>query len=108
MTHADSSIQPSEAEIGAIDTEREAAVESLVTELLERLNRLEAKLEELQERLKQDSYNRPIIVNSGFLVTFTDLFRVTINVSVPQADLELFSTWGNANGRGQSGGLGKE
>ena len=62
MTHVDSSIQPSEAEIKAINAEREAAVESLVTELLERLNRLEAKLEELQERLKQDSYNRSIIV----------------------------------------------
>lgn len=108
MTHADSSIQPSEAEIGAINAEREAAVESLVTELLERLNRLEAKLEELQERLKQDSYNRPIIVNSGFLVTFTDLFRVTINVSVPQADLELFSTWGNAQGTDKSDGSGKK
>ena len=90
MTHADSSIQPSEAEIGAINAEREAAVESLVTELLERLNRLEAKLEELQERLKQDSYNRPIIVNFGFLFTFSVLFNVDINVSVPQADVKLF------------------
>jgi hypothetical protein len=108
MTHSNSSIQPSEAEMGAINAEGDAALGSLVTELLERLNRLESRLDELQEHLKKASYNRPIIVNSGFLVTFTDLFRVTINVSVPQADIELFSTWGSANGKGQSDGSGKK
>jgi hypothetical protein len=90
MSHSNPSMQPSEAEIGAIDAEAEAAVVSSVDQLLERLNSLEAKVDELQGRLDQDSYNRPIIVNFGFLFTFSDLFNVDINVSVPQADVKLF------------------
>ncbi|QQE67518.1 hypothetical protein GFS31_42310 (plasmid) [Leptolyngbya sp. BL0902] len=83
-------MQPSEAEIGSVDTEAEAVVMSSVDQLLDRLNILEAKVEELQGRLNQDSCNRPIIVNFGFLFTFNDLFNVDINISVPQADVKLF------------------
>jgi len=51
------SIQLSEAEIRAIYAEGEAAVVSLVTQLLERLNRLEAEVKELKGRLSKDSRN---------------------------------------------------
>jgi len=51
------SIQLSEAEIRAIYAEGEAAVVSLVTELLERLNRLEAEVKELKGQLSKDSRN---------------------------------------------------
>jgi transposase len=51
------SIQLSEAEIRAIYGEGEAAVVSLVTELLERLSRLEAEVKELKGQLSKDSRN---------------------------------------------------
>ncbi|MGF1570654.1 MAG: hypothetical protein ACFCVD_21700 [Nodosilinea sp.] len=90
MSDSNPSMQPSEAEIGAIDADAEAAVVSSVDQLLDRLNSLEAKIDALQGRLDQDSCNRPIIVNFGILFTFSDLFNVDLNISVPQADIKLF------------------
>jgi transposase len=51
------SIQLSDAEIRAIYAEGEAAVVSLVSQLLDRLNHLEAEVKELQGRLNKDSRN---------------------------------------------------
>jgi transposase len=51
------SIQLSEGEIRAIYAEGEGAVVSLVTELLERLNRLEAEVKDLKGQLSKDSRN---------------------------------------------------
>jgi transposase len=51
------SIQLSDAEIRAIYAEGEDAVVSLVSELLERLNRLEAEVKDLQGQLRKDSCN---------------------------------------------------
>lgn len=90
MSHLNPSMQPSEAEIRAIYTEGEAEVVSLVNQLLKRLNSLESEVKELQGRSNKNSYNSPIIVNFGILVTCGDLFGVDINVSVSQADVKLF------------------
>ncbi|PZV20939.1 MAG: IS66 family transposase, partial [Leptolyngbya sp.] len=57
MSQPKRSIQLSEAEIRAIYGEGEAAVVSLVTELLERLSRLEAEVKELKGQLSKDSRN---------------------------------------------------
>jgi transposase len=51
------SIQLSEAEIRAIYAEGEEAVVSLVSQLLDRLNHLEAEVKELKGRLNKDSRN---------------------------------------------------
>jgi transposase len=50
-------MQLSEAEIRAIYAGGEEAVVSLVSQLLERLNSLEAEVKELKGRLNQDSRN---------------------------------------------------
>ena len=57
MSQPKRSIQMSEAEIRAIYAQGEAAVVSLVTQLLERLNSLETEVKELQGRLSKDSRN---------------------------------------------------
>lgn len=57
MSQPKRSIQLSEGEIRAIYAEGEGAVVSLVTELLERLNRLEAEVKDLKGRLSKDSQN---------------------------------------------------
>ncbi|MBE9111779.1 IS66 family transposase [Nodosilinea sp. LEGE 07298] len=50
-------MQLSDAEIRAIYAEGEEAVVSVVSELLERLNRLESEVKDLQGRLRKDSRN---------------------------------------------------
>lgn len=57
MSQPKRDLQLSEGEIRAIYAEGEEAVVSLVTELLERLNRLEAEVKELKGRLSKDSRN---------------------------------------------------
>jgi transposase len=51
------SLPLSEAEIRATYAQGEVAVVNLVTELLERLNHLEAEVKELKGRLSKDSRN---------------------------------------------------
>lgn len=53
MSQPKHSIQLSEVEIRAIYAEGEAAVVSLVTQLLERLNSLEAEVKELKGRCRK-------------------------------------------------------
>lgn len=55
MSQPKLSIQLSDAEIRAIYAEGEEAVVSVVNELLERLNRLEFEVKDLQGRLRKDS-----------------------------------------------------
>lgn len=57
MSQPKRDLQLSEGEIQVIYAEGEEAVVSLVTELLERLNRLEAEVKELKGRLSKDSRN---------------------------------------------------
>jgi len=51
------SLQLSEAEVRAIYAQGEEAVVSLVIQLLERLNQLEAEVKELKGRLSKDRRN---------------------------------------------------
>ncbi len=57
MSQSKRDLQLSEGEIRAIYAEGAGAVVSLVTELLERLNRLEAEVKDLKGRLSKDSRN---------------------------------------------------
>ncbi|UIE37562.1 IS66 family transposase [Leptodesmis sichuanensis] len=57
MSQSKRFLQLSEAEIRSIYAQGEVAVVSLVTQLLERLNSLEAEVKELQGRLSKDSRN---------------------------------------------------
>lgn len=57
MSQPQPSIQLSDAEIRAIYAKGEDAVVSVVSELLERLNRLEAEVKDLQGQLRKDSRN---------------------------------------------------
>lgn len=57
MSPPNRSIHLSEAEIRAIYAEGEAAVVSVVSQLLDRLNHLEAEVKELKGRLNKDSRN---------------------------------------------------
>ncbi|MGB5974557.1 MAG: IS66 family transposase [Nodosilinea sp.] len=57
MSQPKRGLQLSEGEIRAIYAEGEGAVVSLVTELLERLKRLEAEVKDLKGRLSKDSRN---------------------------------------------------